>query len=106
MLGSALKLPWADHLLVLIDTSKIKRDNEGKRRKRENEGINKRIETLIIKAYEIGKFDSVDVALTICKYSRYTTYNSKVHVSWPLSMVEIVSKATICLNTRVLILYF
>jgi hypothetical protein len=106
MLGSASKLPWADRLLVPMDTPKIKRDNEGKRRKRKNEGINRRIETLITKAYEIGKFDGVDVALTICKHGRYTTYNSKVHASWPPSMAEIVSKATICLNTRVLILYF
>jgi hypothetical protein len=82
-----------------MDTLKIKRDNEGKRRKRKNEGINRRIETLIIKAYEIGKFDGVDVALTICKHGRYTTYKSKVYASWPPSMAEIVSKATICLNT-------
>ncbi len=92
--------------MVLIDTPKIERDNKGKRRKRKNEGINRRIKTLITKAYEIGKFDGVDVALTIYKHSRYTTYYSKVYVSWPLSMAEIVRKATICLNIRVLILYF
>jgi len=101
-----LKLPWADRLLILIDTLKIERDNEEKRRKRKNEGINKRIKTLIIKVYEIRKFDGVDVALTIYKHSRYTTYNSKVYISWPPFIIEIVSKATICLNTRVLILYF
>jgi hypothetical protein len=103
---SASKLPWADRLLVLIDTPKIKRDNEGKRRKRKNKRINRRIETLITKAYKIGKFDGVDVALTIYKHGRYTIYKSKVHALWPLSMAEIVSKATIYLNTRVLILYF
>jgi hypothetical protein len=100
------KLPWADHFLVLIDTPKIKRNNEGKRRKRKNEGINRRIETLITKAYELGKFDGVDVALTICKHSRYTIYKFKVHASWPPSIAEIVRKATICLNIRVLILDF
>jgi hypothetical protein len=68
ILGSISKLPWADRLLVSIDIPKIKRDNKGKRRKRKNEGINRRIETLIIKAYEIGKFDGVNIALTICKY--------------------------------------
>ena len=52
-----------------MDTPKIERDNEGKRRKRKNEGINRRIETLITKTNEIGKFDSIDIALTICKYS-------------------------------------
>jgi hypothetical protein len=61
---------------------------------------------LITKAYKIGKFNGVDIALTIYKHGRYTTYKSKVYVSWPPSMAEIVSKATICLNTRVLILYF
>jgi hypothetical protein len=81
-----------------MDTLKIKRDNKEKRRKRKNKGINKRIKTLITKAYKIGKFDSVDVALTIYKYSRYITYNSKVYILWPLSMAEIVSKAAICLS--------
>ena len=89
-----------------MDIPKIERDNEGKRRKRKNEGINRRIETLITKAYEIGKFDGVDITLTICKHGRYTTYHSKVHASWPPSIAEIVRKAIICLNTRVLILYF
>ncbi len=53
--------------MVLIDTPKNKQNNEEKRRKRKNKGINRRIETLITKAYEIGKFDGVNVALTICK---------------------------------------
>jgi hypothetical protein len=51
-----------------MDTLKIKRNDEGKIRKRKNKGINRRIKTLIIKAYEIGKFDGVDIALTICKH--------------------------------------
>jgi hypothetical protein len=89
-----------------MDTPKNGRNNEGKRRKRKNEGINRRIETLITKAYELGKFDGVDVALTICKHTQYTTYKSRGHASWPPSMAEIVGKTTICLNTRVLILYF
>jgi hypothetical protein len=80
-----------------MDT-KIERDNKGKRRKRKNKEINRRIETLITKAYKIGKFDGVNIALTICKYSRYTTYNSKVYILWPLSIAEIVNKAAICLN--------
>jgi len=69
MLGSILKLPWANRLLLLIDTLKIKRDNKGKRRKRKNKEINRRIETLIIKAYKIGKFNSINIALIICKYN-------------------------------------
>jgi hypothetical protein len=52
-----------------MDIINIKRNDEGKRRKRKNEGINKRKDTLIKKAYELGEFDSIDVALIIYKYS-------------------------------------
>jgi hypothetical protein len=89
-----------------MDTPKNKQNNEGKRRKRKNEGINRRIETLIIKAYKLGKFNGVDVALTICKHGRYTTYKSRGHISWPPSMAEIVGKTMNCLNIQVLMLYF
>jgi len=81
-----------------MDTTNINRIDEGKRRKRKNEGINRRIDTLITKAYEVGEFDGIDVALTIFKHSRYTTYRSRDHASWPPSMAEIVSKAIACLK--------
>jgi len=99
---SASKLTWADHLdlcsslLVSMDTTNVKRNDKGKRRKRKNEGINRRKDTLIKKAYELGEFDGIDVALIICKHGRYTTYRSRDHTSWPPSVAEIVSKA-ICL---------
>ncbi|KAG9247663.1 hypothetical protein BJ878DRAFT_400990, partial [Calycina marina] len=57
--------------------------------KRENEGINRRINTLVKKAYELGGFDGIDLALFICKHGRYTTYRSRDHASWPPSMAEI-----------------
>jgi hypothetical protein len=79
-----------------MDTINVKRNNEEKRRKRKNERINRRMDTLITKAYEIGEFDGIDIALIIYKYGRYTTYKSKVHILWPPSIAEIVSKATIC----------
>ncbi len=50
---------------------------------------------MITKAYEIGKFDGIDVALIICKHGQYSTYKSRVHASWPPSMAKIVSKAMI-----------
>jgi hypothetical protein len=75
-----------------MDTPKSGRNNEGKRRKRKNEGINRRIETLITKAYELGKFDGIEVALIICKHGQYSTYKSRGHASWPPSMAEIVGK--------------
>ncbi|KAH6662964.1 hypothetical protein B0J14DRAFT_495345, partial [Halenospora varia] len=55
----------------------------------ENECINRRKETLIKKAYELGEFDGIDVALFIRKHGQYTTYKSKDHTSWPPSMAEI-----------------
>jgi hypothetical protein len=36
--------------------------------KRNDEGLNRRKDTLIKKAYELGEFDSIDVALIICKH--------------------------------------
>ena len=76
-------------LLVLMDSVNVKRNEEGKRRKRKNEGINRRKETLIKKAYELGKFDGIDIALIICKHGRYTIYSSKGCASRLLSMTEI-----------------
>ena len=81
-----------------MDDINIKSNDEKKRRKRKNEGINKRKETLIKKAYELGKFDGIDIALIICKHGRYTTYSSKGYASRLPSMAEIVSKATACLK--------
>ena len=75
-----------------MDTPKIKRNDEKKRTKRKNEGINRRKDTLIKKAYELGEFDGIDVALIICKHGRYTMYRSRDHASWPPSRAEIVSK--------------
>ncbi|KAH8759534.1 hypothetical protein F5882DRAFT_417086, partial [Hyaloscypha sp. PMI_1271] len=66
-----------------MDITNVKRNDEGKRTKRKNEGINRRKDTLIKKAYELGEFDGIDVALIICKYSQYTTYRSRDYASWP-----------------------
>ncbi|KAH7363954.1 hypothetical protein BKA65DRAFT_490007 [Rhexocercosporidium sp. MPI-PUGE-AT-0058] len=71
-----------------MDNANIER-TEGKRRKRENENINRRKETLIKKAYELGEFDSIDVALIICKHGRYTTYSSNSSISQLLHIAEI-----------------
>jgi SRF-type transcription factor (DNA-binding and dimerisation domain) len=79
--------------LVSIDNTNVKRNDEGKRRKRKNEGINRRKDTLIKKAYELGELDGIDVALIICKHGRYTIYRSRDHALWPLLIAEIVSKS-------------
>jgi hypothetical protein len=86
----------ARSLFGSMNTTNVKRNDEGKRRKRKNEGIKRRKDTLIKKAYELGGFDGIEVALIICKYGQYTTYRSRDHASWPPSRAEIVSK-TICL---------
>jgi len=81
-----------------MDTIYIKRIDEGKRRKRKNERINRTIDTLITKAYEVGEFDGIDVALAISKHGRYTTYRSRDHASWLPFMAEIVNKTIACLK--------
>jgi hypothetical protein len=48
---------------------------------------------LIKKAYELGEFDGIDIALIIYKHGQYTIYRSRGHASWPPSMAKIVSKA-------------
>jgi hypothetical protein len=78
-----------------MDTTNIKRNNKGKRRKRKNEGLNRRKDILVKKIYELKEFDGIDVALIICKYGRYIIYRSRDHASWPLSMVEIVNSCLI-----------
>jgi hypothetical protein len=47
---------------------------------------------LIKKAYKLGEFDGIDIALIICKHGRYTIYRSRNHALWPPSMANIVSK--------------
>jgi hypothetical protein len=75
-----------------MDTTNAKLKGERRRRKRENEGINRRKDILVKKAFELGEFDGIDVALIICKYGRYTTYRSRDYISWQPSFAEIVSR--------------
>ena len=81
-----------------MDITRVKRNNDGIRRKQENEGINRRKDTLIKKAYELEEFDGMDVALIICKHGWYTTYRSRDHKTWPPSRAEIVSARSIEFN--------
>jgi len=59
----------------------------GIRKKRNNEGINRRKDTLVKKAYELGEFDGVDAALIICKHGWYTTYRSRDYNPLPKAIV-------------------
>ena len=96
------QLNLAEHIIRYLskplgsyDTTNVKLNDEGKRRKKKNEGINRRKETLVKKAFELGEFDGIDVALIICKYGRYTTYRPRDYVSRQPSFAEIVSRVAV-----------
>jgi hypothetical protein len=76
-----------------MDPVQIERNNETIKRKRENEGIARKIETLVKKAHKLGGVDGVDVALIISKRGRYTTHRPRDHKTWPPPMAEIVSSS-------------
>jgi hypothetical protein len=61
--------------------------------KRRSERLSRRKSTLIKKAYKLGEFYDVDVALIIynCRTSLYTTYKSVDLESFPPSKEEIAS---------------
>jgi putative salt-induced outer membrane protein YdiY len=50
---------------------------------------------LVKKAYKLGEFNRINVALIIRKHSRYTTYRSRDYKTWPLSIAEIISARSI-----------
>lgn len=88
-----------------MDTLDIKLNEQGRRRrKRENKGINRRKETLVHKAFELGEFKDIEVALLIYKHGRYTIYRSKGYASRPLSFVEIVSRVIACLRYAIVLI--
>ncbi|KAG4442434.1 hypothetical protein IFR05_002080 [Cadophora sp. M221] len=64
-----------------METPSVELNGEQRRRKRENERINKRIETLVDKAFALGELDGINVALIICKRGQYTTYKSRGFLS-------------------------
>ncbi len=80
----------------------VKLNDQKRRKKRENEGINNRQKTLLHKAHELGEFAGVEVAVIIRKHGKYTTYVSEGYRSQQPSFKEIVSQAIVCLrhNTR------
>ena len=78
-----------------MDITNAKLNGERRRRKRENAGINRRKDTLVKTAFELGEFDGGDVALIICKYGRYTTYRPRDYVSRQPSFAEIVSRVAV-----------
>ncbi|KAH6703060.1 hypothetical protein BKA61DRAFT_560408 [Leptodontidium sp. MPI-SDFR-AT-0119] len=72
-----------------MDNTDVKLNEQRRRKKRENEGLKRRENTLINKAYELGEFEGVEVALLIWKHGKYTTYKSKGYVSQQSSFREI-----------------
>jgi hypothetical protein len=50
---------------------------------------------LIKKAYELGQFEGIDMALIIRKHGQYTIYRSRDHKTWLPSIAEIISARSI-----------
>lgn len=65
--------------MVAKNTSKRRLENLGRRKK-----------TSFKKIYELGEYNSVEVALIICQNSWFFTYRLVDYESWPPSMKEIV----------------
>jgi len=70
-------------------TNNPKRKGKNLRQKK-IENLGQRKKTVFKKVYELGKYDSVDVALILRHNGRLFTYRSIDHESWPPSMKEIV----------------
>jgi hypothetical protein len=69
----------------------MRRNKERLKQKKKNEALNRRKKTLIKKAFKLGEFNNIDVALIIRKHGRYITYRSTARMTWPPSMADIVS---------------
>jgi hypothetical protein len=63
--------------------------------KRQNGNLRRRIETLLIKAYEIWNDYGVDVAMFLNNKGQYYIYRSIERPTWPPLLAEIVSNANI-----------
>jgi SRF-type transcription factor (DNA-binding and dimerisation domain) len=61
-----------------MEAKKTKGNKEGIRKKRKNEGINRRKDTLVKKARELGEFDGVDVG-SIIRDKMYASCGNILH---------------------------
>jgi hypothetical protein len=61
-------------------------------RKRQNEAISRKKNTLIKNIYKLGKLSSIDVAFAICQNGQYTTYQSVDRADFPPSKKQLVSR--------------
>jgi hypothetical protein len=59
--------------------------------KRRSENLKRRKDTLFKKAYELGKYYDIEVAVILHQNGRYFTYRTIDQESWPPSMKQIVS---------------
>lgn len=64
-------------------------------KKRNNARASMRQKTLMKKAYELGMFPGIDVAVIILKRGQFYTYMSTDRESWPPTKADIVSKSLI-----------
>jgi hypothetical protein len=61
-------------------------------RKRQNEAIKRKKNTMIENIHRLEKFPGIDVAFTICQNGHYTTYQSPEGADFPPSKEKIVSR--------------
>ncbi|CZT53448.1 uncharacterized protein RSE6_15017 [Rhynchosporium secalis] len=64
-------------------------NNQRRRKKRENEGINNRQKTLLNKAHELGEYEGVEVVLIVRKHGKYITCVSEGYRSQQPSFKDI-----------------
>jgi hypothetical protein len=67
----------------------------GTKNKRNIRTAGRRVKTLLKKAYELGTFPGINVAIIIRKRGQYSTYTSTSQESFPPTMAEIISRASI-----------
>jgi len=65
-------------------------ENMSTEAKKLRKSLQRRKHTIFQKAYELGKFHGVEVAVTIYGQGRFYTFRTTDHPSWPPSMKQIV----------------
>jgi hypothetical protein len=59
-------------------------------RKRRTDNLGQKKKTLLKKAHKLRKYDGVNMAVIIRQNSKFFTYRSVNHKSWPPSIEEII----------------
>ena len=90
-------------ILWMTQNSNSTTSEEGN--KGETVGINTKHKTLLIKIQELGEFEGVEIAVTLWKHGKYTTYISEGYGSQQLSFREIVSRVMVYLRYTTVLMF-